>query len=136
VKASGRGLPASSRRPRRQSPCRSLTTAVLVNPTQTAPSRFVNRKEEGWAPRCSPRAKGDLAEVIRDIARANGINPLEDIPLARMLHSACAWALHFFRRGRSRPSRPCWPTSTLKSAAKERFDMKFVPTVSWSVGFP
>ncbi|MBK7858916.1 MAG: EscU/YscU/HrcU family type III secretion system export apparatus switch protein [Archangiaceae bacterium] len=59
--------------------------AVIVNPTHIAIAvRY--RKEEGGAPRVLAKGKGALAEVIRDIARSNGIAIVQDIPLARLLH--------------------------------------------------
>jgi flagellar biosynthetic protein FlhB len=59
--------------------------AIVVNPTHIAIAiRY--RKEEGGAPRVLAKGKGALAEVIRDIARANGIAIIEDISLARLLH--------------------------------------------------
>jgi flagellar biosynthesis protein FlhB len=59
--------------------------AVIVNPTHVAIAlRY--RKDEGGAPRVLAKGKGALAEVIRDIARANGIAIVQDVPLARLLH--------------------------------------------------
>ncbi|MBL8956246.1 MAG: EscU/YscU/HrcU family type III secretion system export apparatus switch protein [Myxococcaceae bacterium] len=59
--------------------------AVIVNPTHIAIAvRY--RRDEGGAPRVLAKGKGALAEVIRDIARANGIAIVQDIPLARLLH--------------------------------------------------
>ncbi len=59
--------------------------AVIVNPTHVAVAiRY--RKDEGGAPRVIAKGKGQLAEIIRDIARSNGIPIIEDIPLARLLH--------------------------------------------------
>jgi flagellar biosynthetic protein FlhB len=59
--------------------------AVVVNPTHVAVAiRY--RKDEGAAPRVTAKGKGELAEIIRDLARANGIPIVEDIPLARLLH--------------------------------------------------
>ena len=45
------------------------------------PSRYMDR-----APRLVAKGKGVLAEMIRDVARSNGIPIVEDIPLARFLH--------------------------------------------------
>ena len=59
--------------------------ALLVNPTHVAIAlRY--RKEEGAAPRVIAKGKGKLAEVMRDLARENGIAIVEDIPLARALY--------------------------------------------------
>jgi len=59
--------------------------AVIVNPTHIAIAiRY--RRDEGGAPRVLAKGKGALAEVIRDIARANGIAIVQDVPLARLLH--------------------------------------------------
>ena len=58
--------------------------AIIVNPTHIAIAiRY--RTEEGGTPRVLAKGKGQLAETIRDIARANGIAIIEDIPLARLL---------------------------------------------------
>jgi flagellar biosynthetic protein FlhB len=59
--------------------------ALLVNPTHVAIAiRY--RKEEGLAPRVIAKGKGKLAEIMRDLARENGIAIVEDIPLARLLY--------------------------------------------------
>lgn len=59
--------------------------AVVVNPTHFAVAiRY--RAEEGGSPRVLAKGKGQLAETIREIARANGIPIIEDIPLARLLY--------------------------------------------------
>lgn len=59
--------------------------AVVVNPTHIAVAiRY--RKEEGAAPRVIAKGKGELAERIRELARAHGIPIVEDIPLARLLY--------------------------------------------------
>ncbi len=59
--------------------------AIIVNPTHIAIAiRY--RRDEGGAPRVLAKGKGALAEIIRDIARANGIAIVQDIPLARLLH--------------------------------------------------
>ena len=58
--------------------------AVVVNPTTFAVAiRY--RKEDG-APRVVAKGKGALAEVIRDLARENGVPIVENIPLARLLY--------------------------------------------------
>ncbi len=59
--------------------------AVVVNPTHVAVAiRY--RKEEGKAPRVIAKGKGQLAEIMRELALANGIPIVENIPLARMLY--------------------------------------------------
>lgn len=58
--------------------------AVVVNPTTFAVAiRY--RKEDG-APRVVAKGKGAMAEVIRDLARENGVPIVENIPLARLLY--------------------------------------------------
>jgi flagellar biosynthetic protein FlhB len=58
---------------------------VLVNPTHVAVAlRY--RAQEDRAPRVIAKGKGQLAEIMRDLARANGIPIVEDIPLARLLY--------------------------------------------------
>jgi flagellar biosynthesis protein FlhB len=58
--------------------------AVVVNPTTFAVAiRY--RKEDG-APRVTAKGKGALAEVIRDLARENGVPIVENVPLARLLY--------------------------------------------------
>jgi flagellar biosynthesis protein FlhB len=44
------------------------------------------RAEEDRAPKVIAKGKGQLAENMRDLARANGIPIVEDIPLARLLY--------------------------------------------------
>lgn len=59
--------------------------AVVVNPTHIAVAiRY--RKEEGAAPRVIAKGKGEVAERIRELARAHGIPIVEDIALARLLY--------------------------------------------------
>jgi FlhB-like protein len=59
--------------------------AVIVNPTHIAVAiRY--RKDEGHAPRVIARGKGELAERIRELARAHGVPIVEDIALARLLY--------------------------------------------------
>lgn len=59
--------------------------AVVVNPTHIAVAiRY--RKDEGNAPRVIAKGKGQVAENIRELARANGIPIVEDIALARLLY--------------------------------------------------
>lgn len=59
--------------------------AVVVNPTHVAVAiRY--RKEEGHAPRVIAKGKGELAERIRELARAHGVPIVEDIALARLLY--------------------------------------------------
>jgi flagellar biosynthesis protein FlhB len=58
---------------------------LLVNPTHIAVAlRY--RAEEDRAPKVIAKGKGQLAEIMRDLARANGIPIVEDIPLARLLY--------------------------------------------------
>jgi flagellar biosynthetic protein FlhB len=58
---------------------------LLVNPTHVAVAlRY--RPEESRAPIVLAKGKGELAEIMRDLARSNGIPIVEDIPLARMLY--------------------------------------------------
>jgi flagellar biosynthesis protein FlhB len=59
--------------------------ALLVNPTHIAIAlRY--RKAEGRAPRVTAKGKGQLAELMRELARENGIPIVEDVPLARLLY--------------------------------------------------
>jgi flagellar biosynthesis protein FlhB len=58
--------------------------ALVVNPTHIAIAiRY--RKSDGRAPRVTAKGKGELAELMRDLARSNGIPIVQDIPLARLL---------------------------------------------------
>ncbi|HEX4384832.1 MAG TPA: EscU/YscU/HrcU family type III secretion system export apparatus switch protein [Myxococcales bacterium] len=59
--------------------------ALLVNPTHVAIALRYRRSEDK-APRVTAKGKGQLAEIMRDLARSNGIPIVEDIPLARLLH--------------------------------------------------
>ena len=78
------------RRHRQLSKARVLTEvpradAIVVNPTHIAVAiRY--RRDEGGAPRVIAKGKGQLAEIIRDLARSHGIPIIEDIPLARLLY--------------------------------------------------
>lgn len=59
--------------------------ALVVNPTHIAIAiRY--RPGEDQAPRVTAKGKGQLAEIMRDLARQNGIPIVEDIPLARLLY--------------------------------------------------
>jgi len=59
--------------------------ALIVNPTHIAIAiRY--RKSEGPAPRVLFKGKGVHAELMREIARENGIPIIEDILLARLLY--------------------------------------------------
>jgi flagellar biosynthesis protein FlhB len=59
--------------------------ALIVNPTHIAIAvRY--RKSEGLAPRVLFKGKGTLAEVMREVARENGIPIVQDVPLARLLY--------------------------------------------------
>jgi flagellar biosynthesis protein FlhB len=58
--------------------------ALVVNPTHIAIAiRY--RAEEDAAPRVTAKGKGVLAEMMRELARENGIPIIENIPLARLL---------------------------------------------------
>jgi flagellar biosynthesis protein FlhB len=58
--------------------------ALIVNPTHIAIAiRY--RAGEDKAPRVTAKGKGELAEMMRSLARENGIPIVENIPLARML---------------------------------------------------
>ncbi len=57
---------------------------LVVNPTHLAIAiRY--RKDEGQAPRVTAKGAGPLAELMRDLARTNGVPIVEDIALARLL---------------------------------------------------
>lgn len=59
--------------------------AIVVNPTHIAIAiRY--RRDEGRAPRVTAKGKGVLAETMRELARANGVPIVENVPLARMLY--------------------------------------------------
>ena len=59
--------------------------ALVVNPTHIAIAiRY--RPGEDTAPRVTAKGKGQLAEIMRDLARENAIPIVEDIPLARLLY--------------------------------------------------
>jgi flagellar biosynthesis protein FlhB len=59
--------------------------ALVVNPTHIAIAiRY--RPGEDQAPRVTAKGKGQLAEIMRDLAREHGIPIVEDIPLARLLY--------------------------------------------------
>jgi flagellar biosynthesis protein FlhB len=59
--------------------------ALIVNPTHIAIAiRY--RPGEDQAPRVTAKGKGQLAEIMRDLAREHGIPIVEDIPLARLLY--------------------------------------------------
>jgi flagellar biosynthesis protein FlhB len=59
--------------------------AVIVNPTHIAIAiRY--RAEEDAAPRVTAKGKGVLAEMMRELARENGVPIVENIPLARLLY--------------------------------------------------
>ena len=59
--------------------------ALVVNPTHIAIAiRY--RKADGRAPRVTAKGKGVLAEMMRDLARKNGVPIVEDITLARLLY--------------------------------------------------
>jgi flagellar biosynthesis protein FlhB len=59
--------------------------ALVVNPTHVAVAiRF--KPGEDPAPRVTAKGKGRLAEIMRELARENGIPIIEDIPLARLLY--------------------------------------------------
>ena len=59
--------------------------AILVNPTHVAVAiRY--RREEGRAPRVIAKGKGQLAEIMRELARSSGVPIVEDVPLTRLLY--------------------------------------------------
>jgi flagellar biosynthesis protein FlhB len=58
---------------------------VVTNPTHLAVAlRY--RKNEGVAPRVTAKGAGALAELMKDLARTNGIPMVEDVALARLLY--------------------------------------------------
>jgi flagellar biosynthetic protein FlhB len=58
--------------------------ALVVNPTHIAIAiRY--RPGEDKAPRVTAKGKGELAEMMRSLARENGVPIVENIPLARLL---------------------------------------------------
>jgi flagellar biosynthesis protein FlhB len=59
--------------------------ALIVNPTHIAIAiRY--RPTEDNAPRVTAKGKGQLAEIMRELAHKHGIPIVEDIPLARLLY--------------------------------------------------
>lgn len=59
--------------------------ALLVNPTHVAVAiRY--RRGTDRAPRVVAKGKGQLAEIMRELARSNAVPIVEDIPLARLLY--------------------------------------------------
>jgi flagellar biosynthesis protein FlhB len=59
--------------------------ALVVNPTHVAVAiRY--RPGEDAAPRVTAKGKGRLAEIMRELARENGIPIIEDTTLARLLY--------------------------------------------------
>jgi flagellar biosynthesis protein FlhB len=77
--------------------------ALVVNPTHVAVAiRFQPGKDP--APRVTAKGKGRLAEIMRELARENGIPIIEDVPLARLLYRKV-------KVGR------CIPTETYKAVA-------------------
>ncbi len=59
--------------------------ALVVNPTHVAVAlRY--RRDEGRAPRVTAKGKGVLAELMRELARENGVPIVQDVPLARLLY--------------------------------------------------
>ena len=58
--------------------------ALIVNPTHIAIAIRYRADEDG-APRVTAKGKGILAEMMRDLARENGVPIVENIPLARLL---------------------------------------------------
>jgi flagellar biosynthesis protein FlhB len=59
--------------------------ALVVNPTHIAIAIRYQPGEDA-APRVTAKGKGQLAEIMRDLARMHGIPIVEDIPLARLLY--------------------------------------------------
>ncbi len=77
--------------------------ALVVNPTHVAVAiRFQPGKDP--APRVTAKGKGRLAEIMRELARENGIPIIENVPLARLLYRKV-------KVGR------CVPTETYKAVA-------------------
>ncbi len=59
--------------------------ALIVNPTHIAIAiRY--RADEDSAPRVTAKGKGVIAEMMRELARENGVPIVENIPLARLLY--------------------------------------------------
>lgn len=58
--------------------------AVVVNPTHVAVA--IRYRREDGAPRVTCKGKGKIAEVMRELARENGVPIVENIPLARLLY--------------------------------------------------
>lgn len=59
--------------------------ALVVNPTHIAIAiRY--RAGEDKAPRVTAKGKGEIAEMMRELAREHGIPIVENIPLARLLY--------------------------------------------------
>jgi flagellar biosynthetic protein FlhB len=59
--------------------------ALLVNPTHIAIAiRY--RKSQGKAPRVMAKGKGQIADMMRELAREHNIPIYKDIPLARLLY--------------------------------------------------
>jgi flagellar biosynthesis protein FlhB len=59
--------------------------ALVVNPTHIAIAIRYQPGEDA-APRVTAKGKGQLAEIMRDLARMHGVPIVEDIPLARLLY--------------------------------------------------
>jgi flagellar biosynthesis protein FlhB len=59
--------------------------ALVVNPTHIAIAIRYQPGEDS-APRVTAKGKGQLAEIMRDLARMHGVPIVEDIPLARLLY--------------------------------------------------
>lgn len=58
---------------------------VVTNPTHLAVAlRY--RKSEGMAPRVTAKGAGALADLMKDLARTNGVPMVEDVALARLLY--------------------------------------------------
>jgi flagellar biosynthesis protein FlhB len=62
-----------------------LADALVVNPTHFAIAiRYRAGKDK--APRVTAKGKGEVAEMMRNLARENGVPIIENIPLARLLY--------------------------------------------------
>jgi len=61
-------------------------TVVVTNPTHYAVALLYDRAQGGGAPRCVAKGKGEVAQRIKEVARAAGVVLYEDVPLARALH--------------------------------------------------
>src|SRR5690606_19779248 len=62
-----------------------LADVLVVNPTHLAVAvRY--RRGKDRAPRITAKGKGQLAEIMRDLARASGVPIVQDVTLARLTY--------------------------------------------------